>query len=46
MKMKEEQYLIKINELQKMLEEKTNTIKELQEKYEKIEKELSIVYII
>ena len=42
--MKEEQYLVKINELQKILDDKTNSIKDLQDKYEKIEKELNNVF--
>jgi hypothetical protein len=40
MKMKEEQYIFKINELQKQMDEKFFTMKELLERCEKAEKEL------
>jgi hypothetical protein len=40
MKMKEEQYIFKINELQKQLDEKSITMKDLFERCEKAEKEL------
>jgi hypothetical protein len=43
MKGKEDQFIYRIAELQKLCDDKTNSIKELLEKYERLEKEFNEV---